>query len=266
MKKYLLGFIGCGNMGGALIRSAAKTVAPQSIAICDFDEQKTATLQQTLGVCVTSAEEIAKESKFVVLGVKPQVMAEAIAPIAPLLQTNDNLVIITMAAGLSIAKIQEFIGKAIPTIRIMPNTPVNLGSGMIVYATDKVNEEEENEFLQAFKQAGLFDKIEEGFIDAAGALSGCGPAFAYAFARALAKGAEEFGIPQDKANIYAAQTLLGAGEMLLAYKDPDALIKAVCSPGGTTLAGMKALEDGEFEKIATSAVEAAYARTLELKK
>ena len=97
-------------------------------------------------------------------------------------------------------------------------------------------------------------------------MSGCGPAFTYAFAKAIASGATANGISQDKAEQYAAQTILGAAKMLLTYGNPDALIKAVCSPGGTTLAGMKALEEGEFEKIAASAVEAAYKRTLELQK
>ena len=255
------GFIGCGNMGGAIARGLSQ--ATQDILVTDRSG-KARVLARELGISYGTVSEVAACDR-IFLGVKPHMMQEVLEPLQGVLAEKKPL-LITMAAGLEISKIEAFAGTKLPVLRIMPNTPVNLGSGMIVYATDKVNEEEENEFLQAFKQAGLFDKIEEGFIDAAGALSGCGPAFAYAFARALAKGAEEFGIPQDKANIYAAQTLLGAGEMLLAYKDPDALIKAVCSPGGTTLAGMKALEDGKFEKIATSAVEAAYARTLELKK
>lgn len=264
--KYVLGFIGCGNMGGALVKAAAKTVNGQQIAVYDYLTEKTAELAKEYGVCPCSVEEIAKECKFIVLGVKPQVMETAIAPISHILQERTDAVIITMAAGLSISAIQGFIGKALPTVRIMPNTPVNLGAGMILYATNEVCVKDEQQFLACFEKAGLFDKIEESQIDGAGALSGCGPAFTYAFAKAIAKGAVECGIPQEKADTYAAQTILGAAKMLLTFGDPDALIKAVCSPGGTTLAGMKALNDLEFEKVASSAVTAAYERTLELKK
>lgn len=264
--KYSLGFIGCGNMGGALVRAAAKSTDGNKIAVCDFNEKKTSALANEYDVAICSAEELVKNSKFVVLGVKPQMMQDALSPLANLFQNRTDVTIVTMAAGLSIAAIRAMIGKDLPTIRIMPNTPVNLGEGMILYAAEDVSEEIEKEFLASFEKAGLFDKIPESEIDGAGALSGCGPAFTYAFAKAIANGAVACGIPQEKADKYAAQTVLGAAKMLLTYGDPDALIKAVCSPGGTTLAGMKALNDGEFEKIAASAVTAAYERTLELKK
>lgn len=264
--KYVLGFIGCGNMGGALAKAAAKSVQGEKIAVADHFKEKTEALVKEYGVCPSSAEEIARTSKFIVLGVKPQMMEAAISPIAEILKDRTDAVIVTMAAGLSINAIQGFIGKALPTVRIMPNTPVNLGAGMILYTTDGVSDADEREFLACFEKAGLFDKLDESLIDGAGALSGCGPAFTYAFAKALAKGAVECGIPQEKADKYAAQTILGAAQMLLAFGDPDPLIKAVCSPGGTTLAGMKALNDGEFERIASASVTAAYKRTLELKK
>ena len=148
----------------------------------------------------------------------------------------------------------------------MPNTPVALGAGMILYATADVSAEKETEFLQAFAKAGLFDKIPEEKIDAGSALSGCGPAFVYAFAEALADGGVECGVPRDKAALYAAQTLLGAAQMLLEFGHPADLKDAVCSPGGTTIAGIHALEDAGFRGAAMSAVTAAYQRTLELKK
>lgn len=264
--KYTLGFIGCGNMGGALVTAAAKSVSANQIAVCDFDKTKVEKYEKSLGVVGATAKEIAKESRFIVLGVKPQMMAEAIAEFAEILKNRTDAVVITMAAGLSITAIRGFIGANLPVIRIMPNTPVTLGAGMVLYACAGVEKADESAFLDAFSKAGKFDNIPEDKIDAASALSGCGPAFVYAFAEALADGAVECGVPRDKAALYTAQTLLGAAEMLLAYGHPGDLKDAVCSPGGTTIVGVHALEKAGLRNAAMDAVTAAYKRTLELKK
>lgn len=264
--KYNLGFIGCGNMGGALVQAVAKTVNAKQIAVCDFNQEKVKRYESTLGVVGTSAEEIAQNAKFVVLGVKPQVMQETLSPLAEILRERENVTIVTMAAGLSIFAIRSYIKKDVPVIRIMPNTPVALGAGMVLFTSNGVSKEVENEFLQAFKSAGKFDKLQEDKIDAGSALSGCGPAFVYAFAEALADGGVECGLPRDKAALYAAQTLLGAAEMLLEFGHPADLKDAVCSPGGTTIAGIHALEESGLRGATMNAVLAAYKRTLELKK
>ena len=148
----------------------------------------------------------------------------------------------------------------------MPNTPVLVEKGMILYCTSNVNKQDETAFCAAFAKAGVLDKIPEEKMDAASALSGCGPAYVYAFAEALADGAVECGVPRDKAALYTAQTLLGAAEMLLTYGHPGDLKDAVCSPGGTTIAGIHALEKAGMRNAAMDAVAAAYKRTLELKK
>ncbi len=264
--KYILGFIGCGNMGGALVRAAAKAIGGDKIAVCDYDDKKAATLANTLGVTAVTANVLAQESKYVVLGVKPQNMQETLAPLSDILSAREDVVLITMAAGLSIAAIQGYAGKKLPVIRIMPNTPATLGQGMILYATNGVSDRDEKTFLECFAKAGKIDKIPEDKIDGASALSGCGPAFVYAFAEALADGAVECGVPRDKAALYAAQTLKGAAEMLLEFGHPADLKDAVCSPGGTTIAGVHALENGGFRGVTMDAVMAAYKRTLELKK
>ena len=266
MMKYQLGFIGCGNMGGALVAAAAKTVNGNSIAVCDYDPKKAEKFAAAYGANAVTSREIAENAEFIVLGVKPQVMQETVAEFADVLKARDNVTVVTMAAGVSIAAIRAYIGKALPVIRIMPNTPVSLGAGMILYATADVSKEAETAFLTAFAKAGVFDKIPEEKIDAGSALSGCGPAFVYAFAEALADGGVECGVPRDKAALYAAQTLLGAAQMLLEYGHPADLKDAVCSPGGTTIAGIHALEDAGFRGATMSAVTAAYKRTLELKK
>ncbi|MBR2330063.1 MAG: pyrroline-5-carboxylate reductase [Clostridia bacterium] len=263
---YQLGFIGCGNMGGALVRAAVKSVGGANIAVCDFDQTKANTLQKECGVFATDAATLAENCKFVVLGVKPQNLQETLQSIATPLANHKDVVVITMAAGASIASIRAFSGLNLPVIRIMPNTPVLVEKGMILYCTSNVSKQDENAFLAAFAKAGVLDKIPEEKIDAASALSGCGPAYVYAFAEALADGAVECGVPRDKAALYTAQTLLGAAEMLLTYGHPGDLKDAVCSPGGTTIAGIHALEKAGMRNAAMDAVAAAYKRTLELKK
>ena len=264
--KYTLGFIGCGNMGGALVQAAAKSVYGGKIAVCDFDKAKVEKFEKKLGAVGTTARDIAENAKFIVLAVKPQVMESAIADFADILRARADVTVVTIAAGLSIGAIRSFIGADLPAIRIMPNTPVALGAGMILYTVADVCEGAEEEFLAAFAKAGVFDKLPEDKIDAGSALSGCGPAFVYAFAEALADGGVECGVPRDKAALYAAQTLLGAAEMLLEYGHPADLKDAVCSPGGTTIAGIHALEKAGFRGATIEAVTAAYKRTLELKK
>ena len=259
------GFIGCGNMGGALASACLKVVDGKKVAVCDFDETKVKNFQSQ-GATPSTAEEIAKTAKFVVLGVKPQVMESAVASIKEILQTRTDVVVVTMGAGVSISAIRSFAGCPLPVVRIMPNTPVLVGEGMILYSIDGVSESDEKAFLDGFLKAGKFDKIPESEIDAGSALSGCGPAFVYAFAKALIEGAIACGVPEDKALVYTAQTMRGASTMLETYGDPDTLIKNVCSPGGTTIEGIKSLENADFGTITAGAVKASYKRTLELKK
>ncbi len=264
--QYKLGFIGCGNMGGALIAAAAKTLQKGEIAVFDLDKGKVEAYEKSCGVVGVDMDTLVENSDFLVLGVKPQVMEKVLSPIANAVVGRKNLTVITMAAGVSIAGIHKMLGREVPVIRIMPNTPVAVGEGMILYATKNVSEENHAAFRAYFAKAGKFDQIPEDKIDAGSALSGCGPAFVYAFAEALADGAVECGVPRESAALYAAQTLKGAAEMLLTFGHPADLKDAVCSPGGTTIAGVHALEKSGFRGSAMEAVTAAYKRTLELKK
>ncbi len=263
--QYQLGFIGCGNMGGALAQAAAKTIDGGKIAVFDPSAEKMQALQ-VLGMVPTTAEDVARNAKFLLLAVKPQIMQEALSPIAEILQAREDVVVITIAAGLSIAAIQGYIGKKLPVIRIMPNTPVLVGEGMLLYSLSGVNDADHAAFRTVFERAGVFDLIPEEQIDAGSALSGCGPAFAYAFAQALADGGEMCGLTQEKALLYATQTVLGAMKMLEKFKDSETLIRNVCSPKGTTIEGVNSLKENDLQGVVESAVKASYRRTLELKK
>ncbi len=264
---YKFGFIGAGNMGGALLDAAAKNNPEMKISVYDtFTEKALGFSEKYENVSFSSLETLVKESEYVFIGVKPQMLSDLFSDIAPFFEDGFP-VLVSMAAGTSIEKLCTLSGKEMPVIRIMPNTPASIGEGVILYCSNnKVSDSKIDYFVNAMSGAGLLDKIDENKIDAASAVSGCGPAFAYMFIEALADGAVECGIPRDKAMMYAAKMLSGSADMVLQTgKHPGALKDAVCSPGGTTIAGVHALEDGAFRSSVMNAVTSAYKRTLELK-
>ena len=257
------GFIGCGNMGGALIRAAAKTT--KDIMIADFDEQKAIALANEFGLAVGDNKTIASNCDRIFLGVKPQVMAEMLGGIKDIL-ADKKPTLISMAAGLTTDKIKEFAGD-MPIIRIMPNTPVSVGEGVILYCANGVSDETVNDFVRDMQYSGKLYAIDEALMDAGCSVSGCGPAFMYTFASAVAKGGVECGLSEVQAIEFAAATMLGAAKMLLtSNKTPNELTDAVCSKGGSTIEGVNVLKNSEFENIVVDCIKAAYKRNQELGK
>ena len=165
-------------------------------------------------------------------------------------------------------QIQTMAGAQYPVIRIMPNTPVAVGQGVVMYdVTENVPEEALQCFLDSMSAAGLVDRLPEKLIDAGSAVAGCGPAFACLFLEALADGGVACGLPRAKAMEYAAQMLLGTAALAQQTgQHPGQMKDAVCSPGGSTIAGVRALEQGGFRAAAMNAVEAAWKRNKELGK
>lgn len=258
------GFLGCGNMGGALVKALSRVT--KDITITDRSG-KARKLARELGIRYGSAEEIAASCDRIFLAVKPHMMGDLLAPLQAVLQQRKPL-LITMAAGLTVARIEELAGGKLPVIRIMPNTPVAVGKGMTQYCRNElVDEATIASFREDLRFSGQLDELEERLIDAASALSGCGPAYMYLFIEALADGAVACGIPRAKALEYAAATMVGAGEMVLATgMHPGALKDAVCSPGGSTIAGVRALEQHGFRGAAMDCVAAAYEKNILLGK
>ena len=172
-----------------------------------------------------------------------------------------------MAAGISIARVQELAGKSCPVIRIMPNTPASIGEGMILYAcSDSYPEYEQRVFLEAMAGAGQLSSLPEHLIDAGSAVAGCGPAFVDLFIEALADGGVACGLPRAQALQFAAQMVAGSARLVLqSGQHPGALKDAVCSPGGTTIQGVRALEAGGFRSAVIEAVIAAYEKNFDLK-
>ena len=267
MKK--IGFLGCGNMGGALAKAAVKSVGAENIFIFDVDSKKIKDFADETDVNVADAEYIVSNCEYIFLGVKPQMLKTLFEKIAPVIEDRTtDFTLVSMAAGVSLSSIGAMAQVDCPIIRIMPNMPVAVGEGMILYTVnDFVSKEDLDGFLDAMQYAGVLDRIDEDKIDAASAVSGCGPAFAFMFSEALADGGVECGLPRDKALLYAAQTLIGSAKMLLETGEhPGKLKDAVCSPAGSTIEGVKALEEGAFRASVMNAVKKAYNRTLELGK
>ena len=261
------GFIGTGNMGGALARAVAKVARPEVIWLTNKTHAKAAALAAELGCRAVSTADVAANCGYIFLGVKPQMMADLLAEIAPILaHRTDSFVLVTMAAGLTMAQIRRMAGGEYPVIRIMPNTPVAVGAGVIQYdATSNVTAQQRGVFCEALAEGGLLDHLPEHLIDAGSAVSGCGPAFADLFVEGLADGGVACGLPRAKAQMYAAQMLMGAAKLILeSGKHPGELKDAVCSPGGSTIAGVRALEQRAFRAAAMEAVEAAWKRNKEL--
>lgn len=259
-----IGFLGVGHMGGALAAAAARAVGGENLLLCDADACKAEYLATALGAAAVDTAALTAQSDYIFLGVKPQMMETALKP----LTFRQGQVLITMAAGLTADTVAQMAGGANPVIRIMPNTPVSVGEGMILYtAQSAVTEAQLSDFRQMLSCAGRLCAMPEHLIDAGSAVSGCGPAFVALFIEALADGGVECGLPRAQALELAAQTVLGTARQLqVTESHPAALKDAVCSPGGTTIAGVHALENGGFRSLAMDAVTAAYERTLELKK
>ena len=255
------GFIGCGNMAGAIARALAQST--RDFLVTDRSG-KAKTLAGELG-CAYGTNAEAANCDRVFLGVKPQYMEEVLRPLQPIL-ARKKPVLISMAAGLEIATIEKYTGTQLPVIRIMPNTPVAVGKGVILYCRNAlVTDAVLAEFLADLAPAGLLDPLPEGMIDAGCSVAGCGPAFAYLFLEALADGAVACGLPREKALQYAAGMLVGAGEMVLATgTHPGVLKDAVCSPGGSTIAGVKVLEEQGFRGAVMDCVAASFRRNREL--
>ena len=258
-----IGFIGSGNMGSALARAAVN--GENDVLIYDKDKEKAVCVAKKLGANYGDSETLCNECEVIFLGVKPNILPTVSEEISKML--NKSCVLVSMAAGVTLERLGELFPE-MPIIRIMPNTPCAVGEGMTVWCKNGlVSDEFAEEFIEAMCEAGTFLKIDEEKIDAATAVSGCGPAFVYMFIDGLIKGGIAAGLSQKEARELAAHTVIGAGEMILDRAEtPEELRIAVCSPGGSTIEGVKSLFADDFEEVIARAVAASFKRTRELGK
>ncbi len=265
MNKFKAGFVGAGNMGGALAQAVCSKIGKENVIVSCKTIEEATKVSAELGCSNGSAEETAKSADFVFLAVKPQMLAEVSEQLKNALAENKDAVIISMLAGVTTDTLMEYFGNR-KIIRIMPNTPAAVGEGMMLVSPNKnITENDISEFKSIMSMSGQLDEIPEKLIDAATAVSGCGPAYVYMFIEALADGGVKCGLSRDKAIKYAAQTLLGSAKTVMETgRHPEELKDAVCSPGGSTIAGVHALEKGSFRSSVMDAVEAAYKKTQKL--
>ncbi len=259
----LAGFVGTGKMGGALASAVIKKVGGENVVLADAMIEKAEALAKEYGCECAASNEVVANCKFAFLGVKPQVMSAVADSIKA--DISDKTILVSMAAGISISRIEEMFGKR-PVIRIMPNTPASVGEGMILYtANELVKKEDLEEFCDILSLSGKLDALDEKLIDAASAVSGCGPAFVYLFIQAMADGGVKCGLPRDKALAYAEQTVLGAAKLAIeSGEHPEKLKDDVCSPGGTTIEGVRAMEEGKVRAAMIDAVTAAFEKSKKL--
>ena len=230
------------------------------ILLANQTMEKASRLAEELDAMAVDNHAVAREADYIFLGVKPQVMEDMLKKIASVLALRGkSFILVTMATGLTIAKIQEMAGGKYPVIRIMPNTPVSIGEGMVLYTcSNDVAGEDRKLFLDVCG--------EEFRMDAGSAVAACGPAFADIFLEAMADGGVACGLPRKQALELSAQMMIGAMKLALeSGQHPGVLKDAVCSPGGTTIQGARKLEQAGFRGAVMDAVIAAYERTLELK-
>ena len=257
MAEYKMGFIGTGNMGSALARAAAKS--GERMLLANRTPEKAEALAAVLDAKVGTNLQAAAACEYIFLGVKPQMLPA-------LLERTDRFLLVSMAAGVKTGTIRQALGFDCPVVRIMPNLPVASGTGVILLSPGaQVKEDELCELERLLQAAGLLMRMPEAQIDAGSAVSGCGPAYVYLFLDALANGGVACGLRYDQALALSAQTLIGAaGTALTSGKHPGKLQAEVCSPAGTTIAGVRTLEQRGFRAAAMDAVIAAYERTKEL--
>ena len=262
----VIGFVGTGNMGGALARAAAAEKS-NSLLLANRTPAKAQALADEIGGNVTDNAGVISTADYIFIGVKPQMLKDTLEDIIPVLKNRkDRFVLVSMLAAFTCERINKAAGGDYPVIRIMPNTPASIGEGMILYApNEKVSSDELEFFLSVMDNAGRFSPLPEKLIDAGASVAGCGPAFVDLFVEALADGGVACGLPRAQALEFAAQMVAGSAKLILeSKKHPGQLKDEVCSPGGTTIQGVRALEKGGFRSAVTEAVIAAYEKNFEL--
>lgn len=258
--------LGCGNMGGAIVRGLCRAgVFPaQHIVCCDTDERKLDKLAKDLGVrTTTDAGDAVSGAEVVIVAVKPPLVNAVLQDVRKKLAPGT--VLLSIAGAIPVAQIRAAAGKEVRIGRVMPSLPCLVGKGMsCVYAEETDVKEVASRLFSSVGRCEFVEK--ENDLDVVTALSGSGPGFLCLVLEAMTDGAVKMGLPREKAEILAAQTMLGTGALVLESKEKAAKIREqVTTPAGTTIEGLHELERGACRSLFISAVEAATLRARELK-
>ncbi len=262
-----IGFLGAGRMAVALAKGFVRSalVLPREIIAADPHESARKQFAAELGAATTAANaEAARFAEVLILATKPDQVAAALADVSGVFTRNHLL--ISIAAGVTLARLEAALPAGARVIRVMPNTPVLVGAGASAFAPGKNATAADAELTKKLLSAvGLALPVKESLLDAVTGLSGSGPAYVYQFIEALSDGGVAAGLPREIATALAAQTVLGAAKMVLETgQHPGALKDQVTSPGGTTIEGLHELEKGRLRAIVISAVRAATEKSKKL--
>ena len=254
-----IGFIGCGNMGSAMIGGILKkgVFAKEEIIVSNLTEEGSRRSREKLGVVTTMDHcEVVKNARIVILAVKPQFYEEVIREVKAFL-TPEHIVI-GIAPGKTLGWLEEKCEQPLKVVRLMPNTPAQVGEGMTgVCINERVTEEDLQEVLTITNSFGRTEVVPERLMDAVGAVSGCSPAYVFMFIEAMADAAVAQGMPRKQAYQFAAQAVLGSAKMVLETgMHPGELKDMVCSPAGTTIEGVRTLEKQGFRSAVFEALQA----------
>ena len=260
-----IGCIGTGAMGGAIMHAICKKYDVKNIKVTDKNVELGKAFANETGATFVSTNKEVLDADYIFLAVKPQFLSDVFAEIAGSIPTN--AVVISMAAGVKLEKLENWAPKA-RFVRMMPNVCAQIGQAMtaITYK-DNIKAEEAATVKEILSSAGKVEQVPEKLMDCVTAVSGSGPAFVFMFIEALADAAVRCGMPRSQAYTYAAQTVYGSAGMVLENGQHPAVLKdMVCSPAGTTIEGVAALEKNNFRNAVIEAVTAACDRSIALGK
>lgn len=257
--------IGTGAMGGAIMRAICKKYDVKNIKITDKNVELGKAFANETGATFVSTNKEVLDADYIFLAVKPQFLSDVFAEIAGNIPTN--AVVISMAAGVKLEKLENWAPKA-RFVRMMPNVCAQIGQAMIAITyNENIKAEEAATVKEILSSAGKVEQVSEKLMDCVTAVSGSGPAFVFMFIEALADAAVRCGMPRSQAYTYAAQTVYGSAGMVLENGQHPAVLKdMVCSPAGTTIEGVAALEKNNFRNAVIEAVTAACDRSIALGK
>ncbi|MDY2958559.1 pyrroline-5-carboxylate reductase [Floccifex sp.] len=258
-----IGFIGCGNMGSAMIKGIVqgKVCPPSQIYVADHHQSNFEKIA-SLNVHTTLDNiEVSKEVDVLFLSVKPYVYENVISQIKD--SVKENAIIVCIAAGKTIAQVQTYFQKPIKIVKAMPNTPAMVQEAMSAISYNEyLTQEEVDTILNIFNSFGKVEIVSESQMDAVTAVSGSSPAYVYMMIEAMADASVKQGMPRKQAYVFASQAVLGAAKMVLeTQQHPGTLKDAVCSPSGTTIEAVSKLEETGFRSSIIQAMDACFEKS-----
>lgn len=264
----IFGFIGTGNMGFPMLKGAAEAFGSDQVCFFDADPKRMEYVRKETGaIPAADNRSLAADCRFVVMAVKPHLYPAVFEEIRDSL--GADTIVVTIAAGAAIEASKAALGASRRILRAMPNTPAMVKEGMagICYSDDAYTEEEKQLVDRFFHAFGEYEVFDERLMDAVICANGSSPAYVYLFIEALADSVVKYGIPRDKAYKLTAQTVLGAAKMVLETGEhPGVLKDQVCTPGGTTIAGVAALEEYGLRNAVIKATDRCYEKAVSMKK